>query len=51
MSRQHFLLRRIAGAGKMAQWVQVLVAKPSDQVSIPRTHMMKEENWLRQVIL
>ena len=35
----------------MAQWVKGLAAKTDDPSSIPRTHMVEEEDQLQQVVL
>jgi hypothetical protein len=35
------LLKKETGAGKLAQWVKVLAAKPGDIGSIPGTHMVE----------
>ena len=38
-------------AGKMSQQVWTLAAKMDNLSSIPRTHMVEEENQLLQVVL
>lgn len=38
-------------AAEMAQWVNVLAAKPGVLSSIPWTHIVKGEKWLQQTVL
>lgn len=38
------------GAGKKAQWIEELVAKPEDLSSIPEIHMVEGGNCLPRVV-
>lgn len=39
------------GANEMAQQVKFPAAKPGEQNIVPRTHMVKREKWILQVVL